>query len=428
MIIIYAILLSLCYVWGMHKGRYDLFSARFLFNAFAWVKNVPGTLSYGGYLSEEMIETYFFYKFLSFFFVNCGISIYESFNHRRYIYTERRISSEQSYIKIALLLLVCGLFMKASIISSAGGIGYILSHIQARKLLLAGQHYNQVVSSAFLTCSVLFSQYYYLKNKSKSSKILFWGIFIITLLSTMIFGARKPALMLVLQVLMFNHFVNRKYTLKKLLSLRSLIVVIGISMFMVMMPMLRGSAETDLMHDPLSWAKEASGSLFSVFDEFSYCAGDFFVFDYFSKHELWNGQTYLNILVQWIPSSIFPEKPPMDDGMYLWNMMNGYIVTPTTPTRQLPLDSSIPFTMEGALFANFGILGLCIGALLIGILYQKVYKVLIDTNCPIIMLIIYQNIMFVFVPSVLHTTSVIITCVLLGLIIYFLTGFRFKKL
>lgn len=207
--------------------------------------------------------------------MNCGISIYESFNHRRYIYTERRISSEQSYIKIALLLLVGGLLMKASIISSAGGIGYILSHIQARKLLLAGQHYNQVVSSAFLTCSVLFSQYYYLKNKSKSSKILFWGIFIITLLSTMIFGARKPALMLVLQVLMFNHFVNRKYTLKRLLSLRSLIVVIGISMFMVMMPMLRGSAETDLMHDPLSWAKEASGSLFSVFDEFSYCAGDF---------------------------------------------------------------------------------------------------------------------------------------------------------
>lgn len=425
--IIYAIFLSLCYLWGMNKGRNDLFSARFLFNAFAWVKNIPGTLSYEGFLTEEMIENYFFYKFLAFAFINLGITLYEQSRHRIYTYTERRVSSDKTYLRIALVLFAIGMTMKMSIVSNAGGLGYILSHIQARKSMLAGQHYNQVISSALLTCSVLFSQFYYVKMRQKSAMYIFWLIFTITMLTSVVFGARKPALMLLLQVLMFNHFINKKYTLKNLLSFRVLAIVASISMFMVMMPMLRGSSETDLVMNPLVWVKEASNSILSVLDEFSYCSGDFFVFDYFANHDLWNGQTYLNMFVQWIPSSIYPDKPPMDDGMYLWNMMNGYVVTPTTPTKDLALDSSIPFTMEGALFSNFGVLGICIGSLIIGLLYQKMYKILKDTNCPIVILIIYQNIMFVFVPSVLHTTSVILQCALIALIIYPITRFKIRK-
>ncbi len=75
--------------------------------------------------------------------------------------------------------------------------------------------------------------------------------------------------------------------------------------------------------------------------------GDMFVFDHFKTADLWYGKSYANFFVQWIPSSLFPNKPPMDDGMYLYNMIRGLQVLPNTPTRELLHQPSIPVYQLG---------------------------------------------------------------------------------
>jgi len=429
MLIFFSIILTFCYCCGAYVGRRDVFSPRFVFNVFSWLKNVPGILCCEEVISEELLLSYFLFKFVAFVFVNLGITWYETSRRYKihYYYAEKRHTSRYGYLYPAAIMFVIGLVMKMNIISSSGGLLYIVTHIQSRKEILSGHQYAQVISSTLLVCSVLFFQYAGIKNGMKLSKMSFVVIFSISLLLSMVFGARKPAIMLVLAVLMLRHFLKKRFTVRNFFSVKTLCMAFVIVMFMVMMPMLRLSSETDLVLNPLEWAGYAIGKLDSVLGEFSYYKGDLFVFDYFSSHPLWWGKSYLNILVQWIPSSIYVDKPPMDDGMYLWNMMNGFAITPTTPTNQLFLDSSIPFTLEGALYSNFGVCGIILGAFLVGCIYQKTYHVMVDTGFPIVMILIYQQVIFTFVPSVLHITSVILNCILFIMVIKISRGYRIVK-
>ena len=84
MVSLYSILLSLCYFVGAYIGRKDIFSPRFIFNVFAWLKNIPYAVDYIriNNIADETIDSYFLFKFISFICVNVGITIYE--NKSRY--------------------------------------------------------------------------------------------------------------------------------------------------------------------------------------------------------------------------------------------------------------------------------------------------------------------------------------------------------
>ena len=88
----------------------------------------------------------------------------------------------------------------------------------------------------------------------------------------------------------------------------------------------------------------------------------------------------------------------------------------------------MPFTLESSLYSNFGLLGIILGSLLVGVFYQYVYKVLISCHCPIVMILIYQEIIFVFVPSVLHATSAMIICGVYWIIFKVLFRFKISRL
>lgn len=431
MLTFYAIFLSFCYLAGAYIGRRDVFSPRFIFNVFAWLKNIPYFVEYAttNDISISQIETYILFKFISFVCVNVGITIYERNSvKKRYLYREYRKQSIRTYLRIGIIVFLIGLVLKVQTIMSSGGVFYIMTHIQSRKELMAGQYYNELLSNSLLTCGVLLSLLCYLKKRKWSTFFIFGIIFLITAFSLIVFGARRPALMLLLQVIMLYHFVSSKILIRNIFKIKTLAITLVVVFFVLMMPMLRSEAETDLINNPTEWVQGAIDNSNTLFREFSYCDGDLFVFDYFDKHDLWYGRSYLNIPLQVIPRSVYPQKPPMDDGMYLLNLMYGQRVTPDMSTEQLYYQTSIPFTLEGSLFSNFGLLGIILGCILVGMFYQYVYKILVDTKTPIVMILIYQEIMFVFVPSVLHATSTIMICGIYWIIFQVLFRFKIKRI
>lgn len=423
----YAIILTLVYFLFAHSGRKDIFSPRFIFNAFAWLKNVPYFIEIGDTYPNIICERYFVYKLIGCICVNIGISIYEHNKRGTYSYTEN-VRDINSYKKYGILFCIVGLLIKLYIFQSSGGIFYILAHIQSRKSIMAGNYYYEMIANSMLTLSVMFTELYMIYNDNKRGKLPFAVCLTITIICLVVFGARHPALTLLLQVLMLYHFAKSKFTIGSFFRPKALAVIGAVMMFMVMMPMLRNEAENNLVSNPVEWAKDAANNIMSITHEFSYLSGDMFVFDYFHDNEKWWGASYVNILLQWIPRSVFPNKPPMDDGMYLLNMMWGEKVTPNMPTSQLYYDTSVPFTMEGALYSNFGLLGIILGCMLIGLLYQHTYRILVETNYSIIMILIYQEVMFVFVPSVLHATSTLIVAGVYFIILYTLFRVKIKKL
>lgn len=429
MVLTYSILLSLCYFCGAYIGRKDIFSPRFIFNMFAWLKNIPYVIDYisANRISDDTVESYFFFKFISFICVNIGITIYErNSTNIKYVYQENKQRDNSAYLRTGIIVSIIGFAVKIKTILEGGGVFYILSHIQARKELMAGQYYNELFANSLLTCGVLLTLLCYLKEKNKKHLYIF--IFAITTFGLIVFGARRPAMMLLLQVIMLYHFISSKIKIYSIFKIKSLITIFAIALFVLLMPMLRSGSETDYINNPTKWVEGAVDNANTLFREFSYCDGDLFAFNYFKNHEYWYGASYLNIPLQVIPRSIYPQKPPMDDGMYLLNMMYGEKVTPNMATADLYFQTSVPFTLESSLYSNFGLLGIIIGCLLVGIFYQYVYKVLTACYCPIVMILIYQEIIFVFVPSVLHATSAIIICGVYWVIFKILFKFKIRRI
>lgn len=431
MVLTYSILLSLCYFCGAYIGRKDIFSPRFIFNMFAWLKNIPYVIDYisANRISDDTVESYFLFKFISFICVNIGITIYErNSTNIKYVYQENKQRDNSAYLRTGIIVSIIGFAVKIKTILEGGGVFYILSHIQARKELMAGQYYNELFANSLLTCGVLLTLLCYLKEKNKKHLYIFIFIFTITTFGLIVFGARRPAMMLLLQVIMLYHFISSKIKIYSIFKIKSLIMLFAIALFVLLMPMLRSGSETDYINNPTKWVEESVDNANTLFREFSYCDGDLFAFNYFKNHEYWYGASYLNIPLQVIPRSIYPQKPPMDDGMYLLNMMYGEKVTPNMATADLYFQTSVPFTLESSLYSNFGLLGIIIGCLLVGIFYQYVYKVLTACYCPIVMILIYQEIIFVFVPSVLHATSAIIICGVYWVIFKILFKFKIRRI
>ncbi|MCR5149688.1 MAG: oligosaccharide repeat unit polymerase [Clostridiales bacterium] len=432
MAVILGLFLSALYFLFAFSGRRNVFSPVVIYNLYAWLRNVPHFMQVYDDYDEGLCFKYFIIKVISCLCINMGMLFYERFFSKKYtyVYSDERTmhqNRQHLYYYAGLILLFFGVVIRIYIIVKSGGLIYLLSNLQSRRTLLSGTGYASTISGICINCAVILIEYHYFKNKSAKNGIVFWFSFVIAVLFLIVFGARKPALMLAMKVIICYHFVERKIKFSDLIKPRAIIAFVAVIMFMVMIPMLRYRSTATAFLNPLEWIRMGAERIGSIFEEFSYLSGDMYVFRFFNYKNYWLGKNYLSIPVQWIPSSIFKNKPPMDDGMYLFNMMNGVDVNPLASTVSLPYQTSVPFTTEGILYMNFGYLGLIFITPFIGAVYQYAYKVMKDTGYCIFMIVSYQVIVFEFVPSVLHMTSPLISVLFTWIILYFTLRFRIRR-
>ena len=433
MVSLYCTILTLLYILGALLGKRDICSPRFLFNAYAWLKNVPYFWQIGNTYGDALCFKYFIIKVIGWMMVNVGISFYQKYFSRKWEYytdessTPAKDSSLVKYSIVAWGLFIVGFIMKAYIVVRIGGINYVLSHLQGRGTMLADFGYLNTFSTYFVNSAVLSAEYFMCKTGRKGSRISFLIITALSALTLIVFGARKPVLMMFVRIFICYHYLKHYYRLRDLFRPKTIAAILLLVLFMLMMPMLRYYENSNIYLTPGAWVDQSLDSVNSIFREFSYLTGDMYTFENFDLSNYWGGKVYLNIFTQWIPRSLFPNKPPMDDGMYLYNMMRGVSVTQNMPTVSLPYQTSVPFTLEGSLYVNFGWLGVILGCLFVGMLYQYVYKVMNECDYNIMTIFIYQTIIFEFTPSVLHTTSPLIAIAFMAIITVPLLHIRIKK-
>ena len=102
--------------------------------------------------------------------------------------------------------------------------------------------------------------------------------------------------------------------------------------------------------------------------------------------------------------------------MYLYSIANGREgLCPPIPARELD-GSSWPLETIGAMYANFGSLGVSIGMWLVGIILGKVYNKMIKTNYSFLFVIFYTLMLFTFELSSLRIVQLIMAFVILSVI------------
>jgi hypothetical protein len=85
------------------------------------------------------------------------------------------------------------------------------------------------------------------------------------------------------------------------------------------------------------------------------------------------GEVYRDLLYGPIPHTLFPDKPPIDEGVYIHSLEIGMNVEPGQPFKTLDPTSKPPETLGNG-YMNFWIPGAILWSLGLGMIYGFTYR------------------------------------------------------
>lgn len=420
--IIMGLTLSLLYIWTFsisYIRTKDVFSPLCFFAFMQFVGYVPGIFYFKSHLGIELNDINTFYVFIFqvivALFTWLGSKIYrEKTKDSSFKYTVLRMDTKKNLAK-GLVIYSIGFIFSIYFIYQAGGVAFIMSNTQLQ--YTSGKSY--LYSLQILMPIGIISLF---ENNRRSYKVLISFLFIIYSIMILILTKRAP----VIEALMLIIFaINYKYKRIRLLSVLKPKVIIFIIIFMciiIIMPEFRSSKGFNDFKLDRQTISNTISRITTIFVEYSYTSRDAFVYSNYNVNNMYYGRTIVNLITAPLPRSVFPWKPPVDDGLYLANYVHGYYITP--PSNFYQIYNSFPFSSQGSLYANFGVLGIILGSLLMGLLYEHLYKILIDTQYNTLIIIIYQIILYKFAFSAKNVTQSLI--VIIGAIFIYMLFYKIK--
>lgn len=317
---------------------------------------------------------------------NLGVSSYSTRNRLYELNESMNHKVKNTYVIIILITFVLGFYY----FNSLGGISYYLNNVSNRSEItkgagaLSGLFYFFIYFSSGLLI-------YSLKAKVFSKKIIFF-IFLSFIVLLLLTGSRSLLLRLLFIDSIIAYYVFKPSN-SKLFSIKNKIrYILGfliLMLYVVVIPFLRSSTLETNQLDFKSSISEGIDNLEEVMKGNIYTEIQLNILNYFEENKFWYGKSYLDLLTVFLPRSIYPDKPSADDGLYIYNMLtDNTIVVGETKFSEMYIQSWPPSSF-GALYANFGIWGILLGYLLLGLLMSKIYDQM-KSNKSYVYLFIYS--------------------------------------
>lgn len=423
--IIYGLSLGILFLLVFVKSyriNKDIFSPLCFFSLMQFIAYVPGIMffekHYGIYLDETNTFWVFLIEIIVILFIWLGVRLYNTNAKVSDFYYHIKQRTNINMTLVGLTLFIIGFIATIYYIYLSGGISYIIENTQ--KDYAAGRSYLLSLQSLMIMGIVCFY-----KSKKKYNNLMVVITFSIFVLTVVIFTRRAPIIEGLLLLVMAYNYKIKRLKLATFLKPKNIILILFFSIIVVLLPTLRNPLGFYNYLSFLDMFKEGWFTLNTIFEEYSFVSRDAFVYSNYNLNNMYYGRTIINILTAPLPSSIFSWKPPVDDGMYLANFMRGYYVLP--PTNIFPIINSMPFSSQGSMYANFGIIGVIIGSLLMGIIYAHSYRILKDTQYNVFMILIYKTIIYKLALSSKNIVQTLIFIVLLFISFKVLTGLKLVR-
>jgi hypothetical protein len=311
------------------------------------------------------------------------------------------------------VLFTFGLLLLLVIFQSAGGIATFLSNLAHRTEMLAGYGAVLKFSTLFIQLSIL----YFFSIKYKTSHVSAYMILLSGMLILFSLGGRTAPIFLLFTSLVYVHFYHKKFTITlRIFSLFS-IIFIG-SLFI---SLLRFENFESLLQMPLSelpfnlWFSTIGGY-------FTYIIRDSVIISYFSENEFWYGSGLWSFLYAFIPRALYPDKPVVDNGVYVIAMTTGQQVTPPMVPGSLPHYGWPEGYMSG--YMEAGWIGLFLGVILSCYLVYFIFLRLVKSDFKIEWVFLYC--FFIF-RQPLYLTSIDLFNIIFHSIFVLGVGFLIRK-
>ena len=366
------------------------------------------------YLKEAMSDDGVFFEYcflqsMSYCIVLLGIRIFE----KRIVFTPQnknvcRVNNYtlyKRYHQVGVLLLIIGTYAFMLIMSKIGGVVYFFTNLQMRRYLVQDLDFESMLLGVLRYAPLLIVY----SKRFVDKKINVFDVIVIVLSGIMVgMGGRKALIMLCIEVLMICHFVIKEIKIKDFLKLK---YVVGLGVLYMFFSFYSTFRTPDAMNsfsvDPISYISENSKGVGAQIRGESYVPFYTASIYYVKENGYWYGKSFLGLLTAPIPSSFFAEKPPVDDGMYLYSICNGRNVEPIMPTKLLD-GSSLPLETFGAMYLNFGPLGVLFGMFVVGLMIGFSYYKMVKNNMTFMGLLMYVVVVFTFEVSTLRIFQTII--------------------
>lgn len=328
------------------------------------------------------------------------------------------IQKKYKYTGIVMWLIGAIAFLR--IMSQVGGIYYFFSHLQFRTSLMRNIDFLSWILP-FVNYGVLLIVYSYKGTERPLNIRIILLIIVSGIMSGL--GGRKSLLILLIEVLLLYHYCVKNIDIKKVIKPKNVLGIIAIYLFFIIMSKFRteGAFEEFLKH-PTVFIKQANNGILSTIRAESYVAYYMAVIQYFKTNSLWLGKSFLGLITAIVPSSLFPAKPPVDDGTYLYSICQGRTdIVPPMPFNELN-GSSFPLETFGSMYSNWGFCGVIFGMILLGGIYGYAYRKMQNSSYNFFRVVIYTHIIFNFQLSTLRIFQLFELVIVFGVVTFLCSG------
>jgi hypothetical protein len=281
---------------------------------------------------------------------------------------------------LAYFFFIITLIVFAAFLSKVGGLLNLILSMSTKTLAVQGTAFYR---NTFLLTSMLTVGFFILYISKKNTVSFFDKsmLFILVITCFAILGSsgerKNPMMLLIYTAICWNFLVSklRVFTIKNI-SLFAFLIF-----FASLAPVLRKSGAIEIyMESPGDLFLDSFQYIGEVFKRFSEVDISLFIFSHFdSVDKLWFGASIVDFFTGFIPSSMYIDKPPLDEGVYIYALAHGYDVYPPTAFNQM-LPVGWPLSRMTGAYVNFGIIGIIAFAGLTGIILKAFENLMIEST------------------------------------------------
>jgi len=222
----------------------------------------------------------------------------------------------------------------------------------------AGSGYVKTLADTALSLVSTLALIAYLRDRSRKHLLLFILTLLVATLSFSLTGGRKALLQHSIIMLAIAYAYGAR---PKIISPKPALFVAALLVYFL------GILYQRLPETQREIAFEQRGSIaktivVSFLANFSYNETYYFIIGQSSFHKIYSGATFADIIMAPIPSSAYPEKPPIDEGVYVKAAADGHYIVPPIAYKNFEGAGSWPPETFGNFIMNFSILSIPIAS------------------------------------------------------------------
>lgn len=285
-------------------------------------------------------------------------------------------------LELSIVMLLLTILTFALLLFDTGGLVHLLLNWSKKTEVLQGTAFYRISNLVFGALSVGF----FVNFIGRKARVGILDRALLLLLISFVFlvlisvGERKNPILLVIYAMACWHFRVRPI---KMLTASKILLLAAFMAFAALFPELRKDGVMEiLLTDPGEVVSASLQNWGQLFARMSDVDTSLFVYSYFDSFDkFWYGATWLDLITGLIPSSLYPDKPPIDSGVYIYALAHQYNIHPPVPFREL-LPVGWPLSRVTGLYVQFGILGVMFGGLITGWLMRRFSEITFESRSP----------------------------------------------